>query len=216
MGSPVMEIHNIAFEFWINFWSEVFKRNGVTERPNADDFLRQDLISVVMHDQRIVALHFYSFFDLNLSAARNHSYFKNSFTPKAMQAMDKHAARHVMTMEYFTVAPEWQRMAQGVSIAVSMVCLGLRIFTRSQADMFLGVSRCDVGVAKLGYEIGCLPLDTGIMLHGTPVDLQGCLRGHERYPIAGAENALAAELWNHRLELSPSVAENPFPLKKVA
>jgi hypothetical protein len=41
VGSPALEVHNIAFEFWMQFWTAVFKKNGLVEKPNADDFLRQ-------------------------------------------------------------------------------------------------------------------------------------------------------------------------------
>ena len=216
VGSPAMEIHNIAFEFWRNFWTDVFKKNGVADHPSADDFLRQDLISVILHENKVVSLHLYSFFDLALKATNEHSYFKDSYTEKAMQGMSTQGARHVMSMEYFSVAPEWQKKSIGLSIALTMLSLGIRIFTRSQADMLLGVSRVDVGVAKLSYEIGGLPLDQGLILHGTPCDIVGCPRGLERFPRGEAENRLGETLWNQRLELAQAPNEHAFPLKKVA
>jgi|GEM_PF-6909283 len=216
VGSPALEVHNVAFEFWMQFWTAVFKKNGVVEKPNADDFLRQDLISVIMHDNKVAALHFYSYFDLALTASKSHSYFISSYTEKAMTEMRLQNVRHAMSMEYFSVAPEWQKKSHGVSLAVAMLSLGVRIFTRSQADMLLGVSRVDVGVAKLSYEIGGLPLDQNIQLHGTPCDLVGCPKGHERLPNGPQENRLADELWSKRLELPPFVSESRFPLKKVA
>ncbi len=216
VGSPAIEVHNLAFKFWMDHFTSAFKKNGVPERPCPDDFLRQDLISVLMHDQRVVGLHSYTFFDLNLEAARKHSYFTESFTETAMRNMDRHGGRYVMTMESLSVAPDWQRKARGVSLAVTLVCLGLRVFGKSNADMFLGTSRIDVGVARLGYEVGCLPLDTGVIVHGIPCDLQGCLRGHEQFPRGEMENTLANELWNKRLEFSGAFPESFFPPKRAA
>jgi hypothetical protein len=138
------------------------------------------LISVILHENKVAALHLYSYFDLALSASKSHSYFTSSYTEKAMKEMQLQNARHVMSMEYFSVA------------------------------------RVDVGVAKLSYEIGGLPLDQNIQLHGTPCDLVGCPKGHERLPNGPLENRLADELWSKRLELPPFVSENRFPLKKVA
>lgn len=215
VGSPAIEIHNLAFDFWMKSWTEVFQQNGVADKPNPDEFLRQDLISALVLGDKVIALHAYSFFDLTLNAARSHSYF-SSFTPKAMENIARQGSRHVMTMGHFSVAPDFRKRAQGVSVAYTLLCLSTRIFTRSQADMWLTTARADNGAANMAYKMGCLQLDTGVMMHGTPCDLQGCPRGHERFVGGELELALADEMWNKRVELVPAYSEAAFPLKKVA
>lgn len=197
-GSPSVEIHNRAFEFWLKLWTDVLNKISKGEKPNPDDFLRQDKISLLMRGDEVVALHAYTFFDLNQKAARSHSYFGHSYTEKAMKEMERLGARTAMSFEHFSVSPEWRSGAAGISVATTLLQLGFKTFGESQADIALGVCRVDVGVAKMCYDAGGVPLDKGLTLHGVPVDLVGILQGKQRLAKDQAENELANYFWQNR------------------
>lgn len=206
-GSPAAEIHNLAFEFWMQFWTAVFKKNGVNEKPNPDDFLRQDRISVLMHGKEVIALHAYSYFDRGLGAARSHSYFAQSFTQKSIATLESLGAKRLMSMEYFSVSPQWRSPTLGVSLAAIITCLGFKVFEQSGADALLGISRVDVGVAKMSYDFGAVALDKNVPLHGTPCDLIAILRGQQRPYRDEAENELAAFFWATRTDYTQSLGQ---------
>lgn len=206
-GSPATEIQNLAFEFWMQQWKRVFEKISPGEKPKADDFLRQDYMSVVMHGSQVVALHFYSFFDLQQKAAQAHSYFANSYTPTALKVMEEKGAKSTMSFEYFTVSPEWRNSASGISLAATLLCLGFKVFEESGADVALGVCRVDVGVAKLCYDAGGIPLDKNLTLHGVPCDLVGIFQGQQKPYKDPEENALAEYLWKTRQDFTPAPAK---------
>lgn len=201
-AGELVDLHDRAFRFWSELWSETFAGLGTGEQPDVDGFLRQDLISVVLQEDDVVALHLYTFFDLALEAARQHSYFTQSFTPRAMDEIRRSGARTAMTFEYFCLAPAWRNAQAGLSLAATLLHVGFAIFARSGADIALGVCRVDVGVAKLCYDAGGMPLDRDLVLHGAPCDLIGLLQGRQRPYRRAAENELAARLWQERRDFS--------------
>lgn len=198
--SPSTPLHNKAFEFWVSQWTHELAKISPNEKLNADEFLRQDYMSVVTHGSEVVALHFYSLFDLAQDAARSHSYFGASYSPRAMEALKKHGVRWAMSFEYFTVAPQWRGSAAGFSLAATLLGLGLKFFGELGADAALGICRIDLGVAKLCYSAGAVTLDSNQIIHGVACDLVGIMQGSQKPYRREEENLLADSLWSDRVD----------------
>jgi hypothetical protein len=100
------------------------------------------------------------------------------------------------------------------SLAATLLSLGFKVFEQSQADIALGVCRVDLGVAKLCYDAGGIPLDKNLTLHGVPCDLVGILQGQQKPYRSPAENELAAQLWGNRIDFTSEAAKST--VKKAA
>jgi hypothetical protein len=195
---PSTALHNQAFEFWRGFWDEVYLSVGSAEKTNPDQFRRLDALSVISNRGRIIALHGYTFFNLDQQCDRHHSFFAGSFTPKAMRAMDDLGMRYVMTMEYFSVAPEWRKRSHDVAMGLVLLSLSQKFFLETEAEMWIGAPRADIGVAKLCYSMGATALDQGLMLHGAKTDLIGVPRHDAKWVGSEADKALVESLWEKR------------------
>lgn len=197
-GDPSIDLCNEAFRFWSGFWPDVLREVGAKDTLSADQFRRHDAFSLILHQNKIVGMHAYTFFNLALHGDRTHSFFEDTFTPKAMNAMDQMGAQYVMTKEYFAVAKEWQGKSKGVSMGVVLLSLSQHFFLESSADMWIGAGRADIGVAKLVYSMGGVPLDQGLSIHGCATDLIGVPRARNKFVGSDDDKALVKMLWDKR------------------
>jgi hypothetical protein len=196
--------HNRAFEFWLRSWTEVLRVQDGSQ-PDVDDFLRQDRLTLIYQEtgddcpeSRIVAFHAYTFFDLRQAAARCHSYFKRYYSDRAMAELSRRGLHRLMTMEYFSVAPELRGRRPGPSLVGAVVSLGLRVFEDVGADAIVSVARADIGVARMAYRFGAIPLDQNLNFHNTSCDLIAILQGEQKPHDDSETRALAEELWSHK------------------
>lgn len=214
-GDPSTRLHNQAFAFWSGFWNDVYKAVGTADRTNADQFRRHNAFSLIVHQGVPIAMHAYTFFNLELDADRSHSFFTNSFTPKAMKAMDQAGMKHVMTMEYFSVAKEWQKRSRDVAMGIVLLSLSQKFFLETTADTWIGVPRADIGVAKLCYSMGAVPLDQGLTLHGAKSDIIGVPRNQAKWVGSDADKALVQSLWEKRDIRCPLPGVTPVASRRI-
>src|SRR4051812_4717668 len=73
LNSLNSELHEKAFSYWKAFWTELMASFGERRTFSSDSFLRQDIVSCLLHENDIVALHFYSIFDIEKKTSLDHS-----------------------------------------------------------------------------------------------------------------------------------------------
>lgn len=159
--------HDRVYAFWKSFWISVLKQNETSHTPNPDNFYRQDYIGVFMHGDRIIAMHSHSFFDLRFLASREHSYFTDFFTHEYLASLVANGVHRVISMEMYSVDPEWRSSKLGVSLAAVMMGLGLKLAAESQVDGAVGIARMDLGVDRLVEKQGAVPLGSERMIYNT-------------------------------------------------
>lgn len=174
-------LNDRVYRFWKTFWNGVYRSVGGSNEVVADDFVRQDYISTYLDGDDVVALHAYTFLDVRFLAQREHSYFTQNFTEAGLRAVQKLGLQKIMTMEYFSVAPQWRSRELGMSLA-SIVCgVGMRFAQSLGVDGVVGSARADVGVDKIGKAFGAETVHR-ITAHNRPTDLMivpcGNMREH--------------------------------------
>ncbi len=163
-----LDLNNRIYRFWKDFWIAVLKNNGTSHEPDPDDYVRQDYIGAIEHGDEFVALHAHSFFDLRHLAPRDHSYFKRYYSLDFIERLTKEGNPRVMSMELYSVRPEWRTSRVGVSLASVMIALGLRLARECGAHAAIGIARKDVGMDKLVFEQGAVPFGETVDIHNTP------------------------------------------------
>lgn len=195
------DLHDKAFVFWKSFWESVLREIGAENAElHSDDFLRHEIIALLMHHDEVVAQHAYCFFDLDLSATPTHSFIAKYFDETLRARLAAKKLRHVMSLEFLAVSPEWRSSKAGLSLAAVVIALGCRVGLAAGLDGMIAAARADVPVAKLGYQMGALPIRQGILVHGKPTDMLFW----DRQSVKGLEDLrmrdLTEKLWASRID----------------
>lgn len=225
--SPFDQYESVArkeiFTAWFNLWDAVYKAQGSDFRPKPDEFLRQDLITCIRYKGQPAAMHLYSFYDLNCAVTSGCHYFE-FFNSDYMQKIKSRGVNVAMSMEYFTVVPEFRKSIVGVSLGAIVANLGTNVFRASGADVIIAPARKDLKVDQTAYAMGfeCIQADT--MQRGFPCDMIACFQGKQT-PLEDFESRrLVSHLWS-TVNVWPSatryiVGHSEFshndPIRKIA
>lgn len=148
------DLYNRVYSAWKEIWKKEFTDVGSPGAWQADHFLRQDCIPVILTDTgEIVSFFLLSFYSMNHLAARDCSYL-SIFPSEAMQILDSKNVKEVMTLEFLTVTPEWRNKRAGIPMAGLIMSSALKVFEARGSDAALGVARIDYGVNKLCMSMG--------------------------------------------------------------
>lgn len=191
--SPFVDLHNRTFKYWKDFWSDVFRELG-SQALQVDAFKRQSVITVITNEDEICGLHTYSFYNLGLDAHLEHSYMKSSYTDNFLK---KVKAKNVMTMEHFTVDEKWRTKNIGVSLAHTLMGLGLEIAKFYNCEAVITSARVDIGAAKICASFGAKTIETKEM-HNVPVDLMVWYRDTMRESDKPDVKNLIEHFWKNR------------------
>jgi hypothetical protein len=193
-----LKLHNKSYLYWKNFWTSVFTQNGADMKPNPDTYYRQDIVTHIMFGQEIVAMHMYSFFSFESFVAREHSYFKKSFSEPFLKYLDENRARHVMSIEYMTVDSKWRRSQIGLSLGETLMGLAVKVQADFGCDFGVAPSRSDVKVTQMCEDVGADVVVRGISMHNTPCDLIAIPIAKIRPPRDARVAQLVEQLWAKR------------------
>lgn len=191
-------LHNQAYLYWQNFWNNVFRENGSKDTVCADNFWRQDMVTMLMHENEIIAQHLYSFFNIKSLAAINHTYFTSIFNDEYFKKLKNRQSYSVMSMEYFAVSPHWRKKNCGISLASVLIGLACKHQTILLSDALIGPSRSDLKVTQLTTEYGGDIIVSGLSMHNTPVDLIAIFKDKAKpHPDFNVQR-LVNKLWQER------------------
>jgi hypothetical protein len=211
----VNSIYLISYQFWSDIWRNTFKEVKGSDRLFSDDFLRQDEVLTLWHNQEIIALFLFKWMDLSSPPHRNHSYLE--FYPSdVLQDVAGLCDQRVMFMSYLTVHPDWRKDRVPVPISDLMLGLATKRFLHSGASALLSFTRNDRKVNDLVYRYGARPLKVGGEMHGIGCDFTAIFRQDVREsPVSGA-GPLIQRLWEKRrafVNEDTSLIGNPSQLE---
>ncbi len=185
------------FNAWHSLWSGVYKGQPEQIALLGDEFLRQDLIGVLTSGDQIVAMHLYSFFNLECKASMSHHYF-NFFNEMYWSKLKTSHVQRVMTMEYFTVLPAFRKSNLGHSLGTVIALLGTQLFGQVQVDAIIAPARNDIKVNSTAYDIGFTCIQENTIQRSFVCDLICCYQGDQHPASDPVTNDLAKALWENR------------------
>ncbi len=206
-GYRQTELHDRAYRFWLDFWTQVLKKNRTDKAPNPDDFLRQTVVGFLESQGEIVALHAHSFFDTGCVGTRAHSYFSRYFSDDYLKSLHAQGANTLLSMELYSVLKAWRSPKIGVSLASVMIGLGVKLAQEWNVDAAVGIARVDVGVDRLVQEQGAVVVGDVRRIYNTPCKqiafFPQAMRPH---PSADVSHLVEA-FWNQRTDTTRIVVE---------
>jgi hypothetical protein len=192
-----IDLNNQAFEFWRTFWAKVYGDAGSPESLVCDDFLRQEMVTIIRHEKKIVGLHLYSFFNLEQQAIKLHRYFQ-FYPEKFFEYLRQTDVKEVMSLEFLTIDPEWRKSVTGVSLAEVLIACATKCIHSHGADAGIAPARTDNKVNQMAYHQGYECFQAGITKRNFQVDLIVGFKDQLKATPNPEVNSLADKFWRER------------------
>lgn len=205
--SQEIELHNKAFNFWKKNWGDIYKG-----RLNIDEFFRQDALSMIMDEDKIVALHLYTNFNLTLLSHLEHSYICE-YSDKFKKKLLERKLTNVTSAEYMTVSKDYR--GKGENIARILLYLSLNVFKFHGREVMIAPMDIKQGVSHIAQEAGTIIIDSNVLYKNFMVDLGMIIASEANHPPKSIEKTVN-HLWNSRLDLSDWPLEQNINIKKAA
>ncbi len=145
------DLLNRVFDMWDQTFTQVARKNQQILDPG--EFFRSHHVGVLMFEDEIVGFNLFTFFDLSLLATTRHAYFQALGTCSPTR-LNSEKIKRILTMEYFTLAPQWRRQLQETPWGEIITGMGLKFLDKSSADAVLGTPRMDLRVHEMCYRLG--------------------------------------------------------------
>lgn len=210
------QLHDEVFNFWLSIWQPTLSGLGYSDNLLHDDFIRQDIISCICANNKVVGAFLYSFFSLETEATSNFRYMKNNYPPLFFQKLKKLGIRKVMANQYLAVHPDWRGKANPI-VPLGLIIAGLSNRVRDHYDMDAGIgpTRRDHKVTELFYAHGGDCIMANVENHNVACDLIASIRGkthdHPEPFIRKTEDYL----WNNRIDATTGIVQTMSNLKKI-
>ncbi len=163
------EIHNLFFDYWHDFWLNVFKDNGTNEKPTIEDFYRQDIIfGLLGQDSEIIGSLSSSLYNLNSRVLDCQNYFLKSYDFKILDLLRQENIKSIMTLEYLGVNGEYRLNSASISNASLFFGVACTYFLNLDVDAIIASCRVDRKVNEKLIDFGAEPIGEEFYLHGTP------------------------------------------------
>lgn len=188
-----------VYHFWKQSWKQEMANAGGDPRyVNADDFIRQDSILVVLSQDQIAAMIMCTLYDLSLPSVRDVKYF-SSFQPEYFERLSEKGSS-VLTMEFLMVHPEWRGGRAGAPLGAVMIGLGIKeAHSIYRAGAALGVGRVDNGVNRSLRGFGGTALGR-VSKVNIECEIVGIYNGLAK-PFPKPEvDTLVSQLWQTRID----------------
>lgn len=193
-----IELANKSFLLWKSTWMKVFQTLNFDCSHLEDDYLRQNIIACITHNNNPIALHLYSVFHIQSLAAHSHSYFRQ-YPEEFFLKLSSNGVQTVMSMEYMTVHPDWRKSQTNIHIGSLLGGLAFEVAKFLQVDAAIAPARRDHKVHEIAYSFGAVPILENIVNHNVPCDLiagfPGSLHPHKDLTI----QKLIEDLWKKRV-----------------
>jgi hypothetical protein len=207
-------LRNNIFNYWKNFWSEIYSSAGSIESFKTDDFFRQKQICVITDKDQIVAVHLYTYFNLNCHIAKNHSYF-NFYNDEFLSIISSKNISTVMSMEFMTLNSNYRKSKTKIPYALILAYLGALNFNLSGVDAIIAPARKDVGVHKMSYLLGFDCIQKDVMQRNFMCDMVALKKGNLIFPEDLNIREEVEKLWMNRTDYT-SIAESQSNLRLIA
>lgn len=186
---------NEIFRAWLQLWSEVYKNADAGFKLKPEEFLRQHLVTCIRHKGKPAAIHLYTFFDLSCEASLSSHYFE-FFNPMYLNTIKDRGARVAMSMEYYTVLPEFRKSEVGLSLGSTILQLGTWLFNSTHADVIVAPARKDVKADRAAYDVGFECIQANTIQRGFPCDLVALFHNGQKDSADESVVELSKALWS--------------------
>ena len=149
-----VDSHNKAFSFWFDSLKDAFAETGNDPSSLIDDFIRQDLATVIFAGDEAVASLLLSFYSIDSLVARKFRYLGDTYPEIYFEKLKKHGVHSVMSMQYLTVHPNWRKSKCEFHFAPTIFALAQNIQRAFGVDAIISCVRRDNKVNELVYSLG--------------------------------------------------------------
>jgi hypothetical protein len=200
-----------AYGYWLEFWNRVYAENGTSDRADAADFQRVDIVGLVMKEEKIAAMLLHSIVNLENPVSSHHPYFAGDYGQRFFGALKDERMKTALTFEYLAVDREWRKSATGIPFSHVMFGLGFEIQKSAGLDVCIGRLRQDVKMPEAFQIRGGKIVIPDVMMHNTPTHfcatpLKDLNSSHPDPAIA----ELVRMLWIERRDMTREEAMLPF------
>ena len=192
------ELRKKSWEMWEPFWRDIYASVGSEYKPNPDDFLRQDIIHVLEHNEKVVGLLCSSFYDLTCEINQRHSYMK-FYNLDFFQHLIKADRSQTMTFEYLSLHPDFRKSKINLALAPILFRCGIEFFKQSRADSMIVTARNDVKVNEILYGLGFHAVQEKTLQRNFECDLIALFKEDCR-DLRGQEQSIFQTLWKERFQ----------------
>ncbi|RYZ92077.1 MAG: hypothetical protein EOP06_05345 [Proteobacteria bacterium] len=206
-GYKHVDFHNRVYQFWSNFWREVFIENGSPSVPDANIFYRQDVVAVITRGDEIVGTLFCKENNIASDVTCGISYFNREHLSKLVSSLRLRKIFGVATYEMLTVNPKYRKKNSGISFGTILLGVIVKTFVNYRSDILIGPVRLDNGVDKLVGEFGWELISEAYQMHGTPVAISALYRDKVKNCSTQSDHELIQRLWLERTDLRSETVE---------
>jgi len=195
------DAYELASTFWLKFWNDLFRKNGASP-VFYDELLRQDYMSVIIHQGKVVGMQCYSIYDLSIPAFASHPYFSKYYPMEFWQTLkSRGVSDYIMTLEYMAINPEFNVRQTRIQFASILLDLAVFVAKSLNVGAVVTAARKDVPASNIVVKHGGEVVIANIDLHNTPCDLICMLPENFTLSVRGTEQDLAHTLWMNRAGL---------------
>lgn len=169
-GPEQVELYNSVYQFWHSVWSHTFSELDGLKELYSDDFVRQSEKTFLTYNGEIIAYFSHTWFNLDLLADQNHSYFV-PYQKEYVDKMKEMGFKDVMVMGWLSVHPKWRKNSMGSLIAESILRQAYFRFLESESDALIAYTRNDRKINQLCYQYGSRCLKSNLRGHNVDIDL---------------------------------------------
>ncbi len=193
------EIYNRAYSFFKQFWSETFKDlKSEREFNYADEFRKQDALSLLMKGEEVVGLVFLNYYNRFCLSTFDHSYF-NDYPDESLFALKRERKQNLMTQQHFSISKRFRNGFSGINFAATIVGLSLKVAKLWDSPCFV-VAREDVASKHIVKNFGFQQIGPSTKMHNVPVSIMGCDESKEYHKQD--VNFCIDYLWKKRIDLT--------------
>lgn len=192
-----LPLRNRIFSSWKEIWEAVYNKSDSNYVLKAEEFERQDLVTCIKIQDKIAAIHLYSFHHLDSLSCRGMHYF-DFFSENYFKALERHGVKTVMSMEFLTVLPDFRKTNVGFSLAATLGQLGARVWNQAGVDAVVAPARNDLKVNETAYDLGFRCIEKETNQRGFTCDLIALFRGDHKASADPLVNRAAMILWEQK------------------
>lgn len=197
--SYLIDQYNLVFGFWKGIWSETLHKLNLPALEIAQ-FLRHNYVSAITYEDKVVACHLYTKYDIRLEATKESEYFKQ-FSSELITHCQRKNINTILTQEYLSVAPDFRKSVSGISGPELVTGLGIHVMFHTNSDSTAGTVRAGApSVERVGNEMQCELLDTVVERYNLPHKFFIAEKSKVQLPGNEETKTLVKRLWNERTD----------------
>lgn len=198
-------LYESAYQFWYDTVIEGLQSENLQHHIQhlcSDEFIRQNEIYSLFHNDQPIGLFAFSWLNLNFKATRQQHYLLNNYPGWLIDQLCDQGQHFIMTMGHLTVHPNWRRHKIGPCVSEILVGFAVKRLLESPALLCLSFSRNNRQTNKLSYRYGAKPLIQNYKAYGIDSDILALYRDSVcECPIPGIQTAVN-KLWAEQMTIS--------------